>query len=365
MAVKYVRATGGSDANNGTTFALGWATLAYAFSGSNASRVAAGDTLAICADTGANAFVLTASVSPDYPGAPTYFNPVYLAGYSMAGLPLTNGSFAKITTASTLASGLFSLPTASNFLYTRFSNLLFDGGGSGKASYAISTNLQSNNGHVFNNCRFTNCSSHGIYGSWQNGVGYPWRFLQCEIDNNGKGGSGNGIASTSSARGNIYMRGCSIHNNAGYGVQFGDVGIFINNLIYKNSNDGIQNTQAGGQNITCIFEGNVFFGNTGDGLEVQSTAWIGSIVNNIFRSNGGYGIRTNGMDVDMLNMALMTNNCSHNNTSGHIDINGGVLPGLGNITSNPLFTSETAGSENFSLQSGSPCINAGYNPLGY
>jgi len=41
-------------------------------------------------------------------------------------------------------------------------------------------------------------------------------------------------------------------------------------------------------------------------------------------------------------------------------INGGVLPGYGNVTTDPLFESIVSGSEDFSLQSTSPCLNAGY-----
>jgi hypothetical protein len=365
MAVRYVRATGGSDSNAGDTFVNGWATLAYAFNAGNANRIAAGDTLAVCGDTGSNVFTLTASLSPAFAAAPTYAAPVYFLGYDASGNPLTNGSFVKITTASALGNGLLNPTSTTTCAYMKFSNIYFDGGGSGKANYTVYTTTDNYTGFVFDNCRFTNSSSYGINARMTLGVGTAWRFFQCEIDNNGKAGTSGGFYSSSTASGAVYMRGCKIHDNNGPGVQFGDCGFFINNLVYKNTGDGIKSTQAGSSSIGSAFEQNVFFGNTGDGLDLNASTFHISIVNNIFRSNGGYGIQANSMDIDRMNTALVTNNCSHNNTSGHISINGGVLPGLGNVTSDPLFTSESAGSENFTLQSTSPCINSGYNPLGY
>lgn len=368
MAIKYVRATGGSDANNGSSFALGWATLAYAFSGSNANRVAAGDTLAVCGDTVGNVFTLTTAVTPDFTTTqPSYAVPVYIAGYNMSGVQLTNGNFVKITTSTNLATGLFNMAATASCKYLKFTNILFNGNGSGGAAYAIySSNYTVNQGMVFDNCRFTNCASYGLYVQTPVGIGAAWKFLQCEIDNNGKGGGSGGIAGWASTYGSFIMVGCKIHDNNGPGVQYGDTGYFFDNLIYKNLGDGITNTYVGSNNLTSVFENNVIFGNTGDGLDLYATTpYPISIVNNIFRSNGQYGIRTNSADVDYYLLCLVANNCSHNNTSGHIDINGGVFPGVGNIYKNPLFVSETAGSEDFTLQSTSPCRSSGFNPLGY
>lgn len=358
MAIKYVRATGGSDANDGLSFVTGWATLAWAFNASNTRRIAAGDTLAVCGDTDNNIFTLAASLIPSSSSTPSLTAPLYILGYSMLGNQLTNGNFVKITTTSSLLNGLLYFATGQVFNYCKFSNILFDGGGSGKANYAIG-NYQAYQNITFDNCRFTNCSSYGVF---QNtgvaGIGASWKYIQCEIDNNGKGGTAGGM----NHPGSIYIIGSKIHDNNGYGILSSNVGIFINNLIYKNSGDGITYTGTGNDDVLGIFKNNVFFGNSGDGLELSATSYS-SVFNNIFRSNGLYGIRTNALDIDRANMDLFSNNCSHNNTSGHIDINGGVLPGSGNITSNPLFVSEAAGLENFTLQSTSLCLNAGYSPL--
>ena len=54
----------------------------------------------------------------------------------------------------------------------------------------------------------------------------------------------------------------------------------------------------------------------------------------------------------------------YNNTLGHHDVSGGalsLLPGDNNIEGDPLFTSVTDGSEDFTPLTGSPLIRAYYN----
>ena len=106
MAIKYVRATGGSDANDGLSFANGWATLAYAFYSLNPNRIARGDTLAICGDILNNVFSLTSSLNLQVLVDPLRTTPVYFVGYNMLGIPLTNSNFVKITTSTPLLNGL-------------------------------------------------------------------------------------------------------------------------------------------------------------------------------------------------------------------------------------------------------------------
>ena len=111
----------------------------------------------------------------------------------------------------------------------------------------------------------------------------------------------------------------------------------------------------------------MFFANTGDGLSILSSSDTVQVYNNIFRSNGGYGINTSTGTLGQF--FYLDYNCSNNNTSGHIDINGGTLPGSNNVLTNPYFKVETDGSEDFRLQStstgdanDSPCLDVG---IGY
>ena len=157
-----------------------------------------------------------------------------------------------------------------------------------------------------------------------------------------------------------YLLSCNIHDNAGTGIEVGGAyslrtAIIIGCKIYDNSSDGI-NIATNVQSL--VIWNNVLFANDGDGIDMPDNCYAMLIANNIIRSNGGYGINTNTGNINQF--AFIRNNCSHNNTSGHIDINGGALPGSDHITSDPLFTSEINGSEDFSLQSESPCRNAGF-----
>ena len=101
----------------------------------------------------------------------------------------------------------------------------------------------------------------------------------------------------------------------------------------------------------------MFFGNTGDGIEMDADTSNVILENNVFRTNGGYGVNTN---TGTLNAFLSwKNNCSNNNTSGHIDINGGTMPGTDNLTVDPEFESEVDGSEDFTPDADSPLLQAG------
>ena len=81
------------------------------------------------------------------------------------------------------------------------------------------------------------------------------------------------------------------------------------------------------------------------------------VYNNIFRLNGGYGLAFNSKEGFF---QLFDYNCYHNNTSGHTDHNGGTPYGENNVLSDPQFTSEVDGSEDFTLQDESLCIAAGF-----
>lgn len=199
---------------------------------------------------------------------------------------------------------------------------------------------------TLSNCRIDNSVGDGIY---ETSASINVFLFGCEIDNNARGLMGN-VAS----RGRWKVCRCSIHDNSSYGIFEGSTIIAEDNLIYDNGDDGINLEVANG--AYQMIRGNVFFGNSADGIAIKVSLGRLIIENNIFRSNGGYAINTNTGTIRQF--MSCKNNCSHNNTSGHIDINGGTLPGTGHVLADPLFVSETDGSENFSLQSGSPCLAA-------
>ncbi len=357
MAPRYVRATGGTDSGEAATFGAGWATLEYAF-----DNVDAGDILYICSNV-SNKFTISAKVDIDTTSG-TATNRIQVLGADLVdGSPYNGAGFAYITTASTITA-LWDIADAMHYYFVK--DIYFDGGGSGNASYCVQ-NPAAGNTDVWewDNCRFTNASSHGLYLFVRGDVDGPWHFNGCEIDSNGKGGSGNGVGGPTANRILVNYNNCIIRDNADYGVRTGiasqeNTAYFTDNVVYRNGGSGLHLVTAAAAQIKV--SGSVFFDNGGSGLEITASddLFVVAFENNIFSENDVYGIDTNGGTVNQVLSADY--NCYYDNGSGHIDILSGTPPGTHNVTSDPKFVNTTAGSEDFGLQSGSPCLGAA---LGY
>lgn len=216
---------------------------------------------------------------------------------------------------------------------------------------------------LFRRCRIDNAGSNGVNSDRDRFSAGSIIWVGCEVDNNGGGGL---TQTTTGKKTFTLLIGNSIHHNTGVGVgnaeSTGGQSAKLN-TIYRNGSHGMTITY-GIQTITIgmrehEISGNVFFDNAGDGLRVVQDGFWGAIYNNIFRSNDGYGINKQTGSAD--DFFFCDYNCYHNNTSGHIDIDAGVPPGSNNVTADPKFTSEVDGAEDFSLQSDSPCIDAGFD----
>ncbi|OPL13112.1 MAG: hypothetical protein AVO39_11100 [delta proteobacterium MLS_D] len=231
----------------------------------------------------------------------------------------------------------------------QFKNLVLQNG--------TSHNVDHSNGspEIWENCRFTGATYEGFYDS--HSIDHTLKFIECEVDNNGRKGYGNNATD----RGGTWWIRCSIHDNVSHGIAEADRSgnriLIIDCLIYDNGGDGICD-DGYRATLNVMIKGCTIFGNGGDGIDygAGSAAYSINIESCIIRSNGGYGINTN---TGNTNFALLKNCCFSNNTSGAVDINSGTPWGSDNITSDPKFVSETDGSEDFSLQSDSPCLAAG------
>ena len=78
------------------------------------------------------------------------------------------------------------------------------------------------------------------------------------------------------------------------------------------------------------------------------------MLSNIFFDNSAYAVNTN-TQPGILRFADY--NCYSSNTSGVTDMD--TIPGINNVFADPEFTDTTLGSEDFSLQAGSPCLGTG------
>lgn len=330
----YYQGSGGNDSNDGLSWAnrfLTFQKLVDTVTGSDIGYTS-GDTPAATVDFDTNAGSITSM-------------PRILGCNSSGG---DDGTIATISGASLGATqNLFNLNIANQFLYLQNLDI------AGATNYGINTSAINSVQLIMNTCKIQNSTSYGIYG---NSSSSRLKCVNCYFYNNSYGVySASAGRIPSSAFTNCVFRkntsgGARISGGTGMGALF-DKCMFI-----RNTGDGIV-TNAAITAVSATISGCVFFANTGDGIDLSSgSVWI-DIRNNIFRSNGGYGLNTNSSA--SIQYFSLNNNCFHNNTSGAVDINSGTVWGTGNVTSNPLFVTETDGSENLNLQSGSPCKGVG------
>jgi len=266
-----------------------------------------------------------------------------LRGVGASGVPFTDGSMATV-------SGASITPTADilvfdqNFIHVRLMNLRLTAG----VSDAI--DIPNTSGIFAINCRFDNSVGQGIRQSNGNA---RMRLWFCEIDNNerGLGGVSFGL-----------FTGCSFHDNTNFSIAGGTSGnystpVFDRCIFYSEATAihwGISTNHSLNAPVVrnCVFF-NCITGYNNDG----SAGFIAAMYNNIFRSC------TNAIDINAGDWehtsVLFDYNCFSGNTTD-IDVNGGVPPGDNNVTALPRFTNETAGSEDFTLRTGSPCIGTGF-----
>jgi hypothetical protein len=235
-------------------------------------------------------------------------------------------------------------------------------------------------------------SSHGSY-TWSsaNGNGNSnGTFLRCKLHNNkrllfirGPGqrminciiGPPNSALSGGMLRfdesGNMVI-GC-LFDGAGYGNQLVrcDGGSkFVNNVFMDGGGEGLHTlTGVGG-----VYTGNIFYNNASVGLLLGGLVGVstGVVMNNIFAKNGTYGVDIENAFPGTEIFPDMDANLFWSNTSGAIEHNGTVITqaqvndgpyGTNNVTGDPGFTSETAGSEDFTPSgSSSNLYSAGIAP---
>lgn len=332
----YVRALNGDDSANGLTFADGWSNFQKA-----ADTLSAGEEAYICADG-----IHSPSATIDFdtntgtPSSNIIFRGANSVGVIDGTQPIVSGG---------------GLPASQNLVamelgsgYDRFVNIRFTAG----KLYNIDLNVTSL--LTFCDCRIDNASSYGFRAIAGNCEVF---IINSEVDNNGD----HGIGSTSTNRGRYFVYGCDVHDNNSHGI-FASLELVVFGCnIYNNNGSGIY--MANADMIVRTVASNVLYNNADDGIYLD-TAWNVEVqmYNNIMVNNGGVGLNTNTANVSAI-FPYLDYNCSYNNTGGHIDT-GGSIPGFNNVEDDPLFTSTTSGSEDFTLQTGSPCSNVGFGYSG-
>lgn len=350
MATYYVRSTGGDNSNDGSSFVLAKATLVGARAVMNA-----GDTLYVCSNE-------------TYPFVNEFFDFTDNTkdGLSFIGADLVDGSphsgsnRAVISSTGT-ATQLIKF-SYSNVTDNIFKNILFTG--------TVSVNGYDTSSYSYMHVVFVNCAFKNLqYGIYSNGASKPYAasFYDCVFDSCGTGIHIE-VPEVDSAQYsfNFVCINCSFYNctngihlvGANNNINlFGVNNAHINSCRFFDNTVGIYNNANA---MLYLFQ-NVFYRQVQSGLIVSKATSKFSARNNIFSSNGTYGIECISSPTFARFDDYMDYNCFYSNTSGNVssNLNGGVVPGNNNVFTDPLFVSTTIGSEDFSLQVGSPCLATG------
>jgi hypothetical protein len=339
MAIYYVRATGGSDGNGGASFGDGWATLAYAL-----SNISADDELRICSTSSA---VFTTTVN----------TVIGLAKVRLVGANMTDGSaYAGTGKAYVVAGAAMTALLTTVYANIQVEDIDLDGDANADDCFYHS---QANNPFnvSFVNCNFHDAIDHGVHllgYTTTTPINADMGFHGCNIYDNGSDGF-HSESTGSNQNVPVTLNDCAIYDNGGENVNsYNSCALtVINCRIFGATNSGIR--YYGSIKIVNT----VLYGNGSHGIDHEGYDVKANIFNCIISGNGGWGFSTaSGTNYPWYQGGY---NCWYNNTSGnlHANINGGTIPGSSNITSDPLFVSVASGSEDFSLQAGSPCRSVG------
>ncbi|MEI7983781.1 MAG: LruC domain-containing protein, partial [Bacteroidota bacterium] len=174
------------------------------------------------------------------------------------------------------------------------------------------------------------------------------------------------------------VKNCTLHDNQardGGGVAIDDAGLVQNCYIYNNlASDGGSDGYGGGVRMlnggttrNCLVTGNSSL-NLGGGINIWNAGIVENCVITKNTAPNGAGIRTQNVG-KVYNSIIYFNNGSNYQVggSGYFYYNCCTTPALpvgyssGCIASDPMFINTTPGSEDYHLQAGSPCIDAGMN----
>lgn len=336
MTTFFVRASGGSDANDGLSFANAFATIQKM-----ADILTAGD-LGLVASDGIH--IPSAIVLLDINDG-TFASPIQWRGAGSLGED--DGSIATISGNGVLGAVFDDRATGGN--HSHFEGL--------RITNATSFGLRFSSiqpGILFERCRIDNHGAEGVQvGSSQTQI----TFVDCELDSNGRAG----VRSSVSDVGQIILINCLIHGNSEHGVEINHILTVQNCWVYNNTLDGVN--CIGTPNFMSITN-TVIDNNGDDGVKTSSTVLLhAAITNNIISNNSGFGVSLEGTDVN----GIRGSNLYFNNTLGNVTFDGIGAATLaafeiisGSLTGDPLFVNTTLGSEDYRIASGSPAFAAGY-----
>jgi parallel beta-helix repeat protein len=370
----YYVSTAGSDANPGT-LAQPFATVNH-----GASVLAAGDTLYVRGGT------YNESLLNDIPSG-TASAPVTVSAYPGEAVTLQ-------APASAHGRGI---DLSGSFQYIHILNLTLDGSLTAgnasadgiKISYADAGQFAS---HILvSGCTIAHFGSQGILITSDPATGDATdhnQILNCNIYDNGsaQGALGHGMYVVSNDN---LIQGCSVHDNAGNGMQIygpsGDVpNTLSHNTVTGNTfyDNGWASLTNGGSGLTVwygdsnLVSNNLCYGNTGAGIQITSGASNTQVLNNTCYGNQGLGgkyglsVGSGAANTKVLNNIAYGNGGPGGTSDYHVGATTTATVGDYNLSgdataigahslpnTNPLFVNAAAG--DFHLSATSPAIDAG------
>lgn len=331
--------TSGNDGNVGT-FAAPFLTISQALSVSDTL-----DTVSIIAD---GTYLPTAPLTPLVVG--TNRLPLLVRGVNSSGI--FDGTKAVISGASLPASS--TILNCNGLLALQVKNIVFTSATGDNITFTDACNSSV---ITFMDCVIKNSAGSGIY-SLESGSTFRPRYIRDSIVNNAEYGLtvvavGRSVVSE--------MHGCYVAGNGKSGIKTylstsvsSGRPLLVTNSIVSDNDTGIVLLGTAAASSHYLIN-NLLTGNVSHGIAITDAIDCIVMYNNASTANGGYGYYLS----NYYGNFIIDRNSTYNNTLGVTNVNSGVLPGAGNITSDPQIGAD------FKPATGSPLYTNGLQNVVY
>ena len=271
VSIWYVNGDGGTDTtthSGGTSVALAWDTIQYAFDKIADGTVNDGDEIRICKTSDdATHYGISSALNPAWDKTE-----VTITGANANG-EVDNTQI--VITATAVMTAVLDIGTGKCERMV-WAHIHFDASNNSQSCVKSGT---SNLYQHWINCRFSQATENGIEWVGEN----HWNFISCRFDNNAQ----HGLEMDNSSQGVAYK--CLFDNNGAMGVETASLNAFrhkwIECVFYNNGTVGMDWVGAGGFVANCVFDSNGEAGLLDRASTVQSLR-----IGNIYSNNAHAGV---------------------------------------------------------------------------
>jgi len=302
-----------------------------------ADTAVAGDTVSICA-TGAYAYGSPIDFDTN---SGTQSQPIVFRGRDA-----TNAADAQVTLGSSAGGNAIDINSRSWLLFRKLT--VVESVGAARCWF-----IDKGDGIVLVGCKGTG----GSDGVRNDSSAYDNKLIDCEMYGNTRGAYVSSLAS-------LAILGGSYHDNSGNGIYANNASVTVTFAqVYDNGGDGI--AIAGADSGHRVIQNCTINGNDGDGVQLANDLdlYFPVLLSNSVTRNGGYAV--NGAAAVQVVAAgnFWPSAGDDANTSGalnNVTLTAGDALAANLTTGSALYTSVADGAEDFTPQSGSDLLNAGY-----